>query len=528
MAKSTKMKAEIEVHPVYGTPQRYYDVDENPSTDPPQKIAEAVLKKIADELGIADDLSQLKFDQVRESVLGRHVLFQQHYAGKPVSRAWVAVDIDPNGRIFQIRNDLIPAAQIAQADERKKAKAQDKALSENEAKAKALEATESTGEPTAKVVEIEQVFLPIDGVPTAAWKTVVVRSNPAREWKVYIDLYSGEVLDKILLIKHRDGRGRVFDPNPVVTLNDTTLEDNSPIPDAAYFEVTLRDLDNSGFLDGKYVSTRNTKNRVQRTDFQFLFQRPDKPFKEVMVYFHIDRAQRYFQELGFTNIVNQAIPVNIDGTRDDNSWYSPVTKSLTFGIGGVDDAEDAEIILHEYGHACQDSIIPGFGGSAEAGAMGEGFGDYLAASFFADRKPERMRPTVGNWDAVAYSGDDPPSLRRLDSTKKYPRDMHNEVHDDGEIWSACLWEIRNAIGGQIADKLIIAHHWGLSPNASFEQAANQLIVSDQQLNAGRNEQTIRDVFVRRGILPNPKRGNKRAGVPFSKIHLYNVSPTEDT
>jgi hypothetical protein len=139
-----------------------------------------------------------------------------------------------------------------------------------------------------------------------------------------------------------------------------------------------------------------------------------------------------------------------------------------------------------------------------------------------------MRPTVGNWDAVAYSGDDPPSLRRLDSTKKYPRDMHNEVHDDGEIWSACLWEIRNAIGGQIADKLIIAHHWGLSPNASFEQAANQLIVSDQQLNAGRNEQTIRDVFVRRGILPNPKRGNKRAGVPFSKIHLYNVSPTEDT
>ncbi len=58
--------------------------------------------------------------------------------------------------------------------------------------------------------------------------------------------------------------------------------------------------------------------------------------------------------------------------------------------------------------------------------MGEGFGDYLAATFFAERKPELMKPTVGNWDAVAYSGDEPPNLRRLDSTKKYPRDMQGE------------------------------------------------------------------------------------------------------
>jgi hypothetical protein len=29
---------------------------------------------------------------------------------------------------------------------------------------------------------------------------------------------------------------------------------------------------------------------------------------------------------------------------------------------------------------------------------------------------------------------------------------------------------------------------------------------------------IRDVFVRRGILPNPKRKNKRAGVRFYDIH----------
>jgi hypothetical protein len=50
----------------------------------------------------------------------------------------------------------------------------------------------------------------------------------------------------------------------------------------------------------------------------------------------------------------------------------------------------------------------------------------------------------------------PPNLRRLDSKKKYPQDI-DQVHDDGEIWSACLWQIRAAIGRKTADKLIIAH-----------------------------------------------------------------------
>src|SRR5262245_23660762 len=80
------------------------------------------------------------------------------------------------------------------------------------------------------------------------------------------------------------------------------------------------------------------------------------------------------------------------------SQNSPTTKSLTFGTGGVDDADDAEIILHEYGHAIQDDQIPGFGEPAEAGAMGEGFGDYFAASFFAESKARVLRPTIGNWD----------------------------------------------------------------------------------------------------------------------------------
>src|SRR4051812_4168315 len=37
------------------------------------------------------------------------------------------------------------------------------------------------------------------------------------------------------------------------------------------------------------------------------------------------------------------------------------------------------------------SLVPDFGQSKEAAAIGEGFGDYLAASFFAENKPEKYR-----------------------------------------------------------------------------------------------------------------------------------------
>lgn len=64
-----------------------------------------------------------------------------------------------------------------------------------------------------------------------------------------------------------------------------------------------------------------------------------------MVYYHIDNSQRYMQSLGFNNIQNNSIIADPHGCQncpggDDNSAYFPSTNRLTFGQGGVDDAED--------------------------------------------------------------------------------------------------------------------------------------------------------------------------------------------
>jgi len=142
--------------------------------------------------------------------------------------------------------------------------------------------------------------------------------------------------------------------------------------------------------------------------------------------------------------------------------------------------------------------------------LGEGFGDYLAGSFFNDAKPAHLQNCVGSWDATAYSSDNPPCLRRLDSKKRYPKDVDGEVHDDGEIWSACLWQIRQAMGRKAADKLILSHHFLLQRDASFKDAAESLIQADQQLNGGANEAVIRNIFVRRGIMGSVKHKNTAA------------------
>ncbi len=497
--------------------RRVFDLVTPPSKDPPRKIAERMLTAIASELGLARDLADLRFEKVRDTLFGPQVLFQQHVGRTQVSGAWVRVDIDRSGRVFNIQNDVVPAAVIA-ARRRGAARAsrlagdEPEPLSATEAVAAARACVE-TGKGGRKRLlgRPELLYRPTDGDPLLAWKVVVRTGPPTREWKIYVDAFSGRILSRRNQLKKARPIARVFDPNPVVALNTVELRDaQRRLPAAAYREVPLQGLHGTGYLDGDYVSTSLTRRRVRRPGGDFRFERKTRGFTEAMVYFHIDRVQRHLQALGFDNILDRGIQVNVAGQREDNSYYSPAEKYLSFGTGGVDDAEDAETILHEYGHAIQDCQVSGFGDSDECAAMGEGFGDFLAASYFADWKPAWLRPAIASWDCIAYAGD-PPCLRRLDSNKKYPKDITGEVHDDGEIWSACLWELRHQLGRATTEKLVVAHHFLLNRWASFEDAANALLTADQQLFGGRNRKLIQGVFIARGIFRDPRRGGKRAG-----------------
>jgi hypothetical protein len=337
--KIKSIKAEIENHPIYKVPRRIYDIrSAKPTDEEPRKIAESMLKKIAKDFKIKSNLADLKFDKVKKTILGSHVLYQQYHEDKPISGAWIRVDIDKDGRVYNINNDLVPESVLVKTKKKSNARrrrvkvtvrgdiAESAAgeITAKEAEKRAIERAGARKDSSNKVLQNELVYYPHRGIPTLARKIIVKTTKPIAEWKIYLDAKIGGVLYKNNQLKDANGKGRIFNPNPVVTLNDTTLKDSARIPDSAYSEVALENLDDSGMLDGAFASTKTTSNRIRRSNHQFIFGRNDRGFKEVMVYYHIDSIQRYLQQIGFNNVLNHQIAINIDGTTEDNSHYSPM------------------------------------------------------------------------------------------------------------------------------------------------------------------------------------------------------------
>ena len=336
-------------------------------------------------------------------------------------------------------------------------------------------------------------------------------------------------------------RTLVFDPNPVNTLNNTNLtdQDNSdaPIFSNAYVEVDLTHLTvpSTGLpyrLIGNFVKMEDIElppnTPPSSSNSVFRYHRNNPEFEEVMCYYHITRNQEYIQSLGFMEINNRQHRIDAHGlTNAANAHYAPVPVGsgyLAFGDGGVDKAEDTDVILHEYGHSIQDNSKPGVyvelfgradrGYGDETGAMGEGFGDYWACSCTHDQSvANHFDPAiVGEWGSL------PDAPRRVDTAKHYPEAMTNEIHSDGEIWSASLWDIFNAIGKQPADTIILFSHFLVPTSPSFEDGAYAVLAADTLLYHCTHFAQVQSIFVARGILVDDVS-------PTSPGTLQFVSPT---
>jgi len=310
------------------------------------------------------------------------------------------------------------------------------------------------------------------------------------------------------------GSAQVFVPNPVQSLGDESLTDqkdsDSAVPAAAYHAVQLTNLDGSGFLHGDYATVYSeTGNPAFSPTNTFAYTRHQDEFEQVMAYYWITEAQKYIQSLGFgvtrRAIDNQPQKVRINQLGVDNSFETdhPILE-IRYGKGGVDDAEDAEVILHEYGHAIHSSQNFSFA-SEEAGAISEGFADYWAVSVsdVVSKKlgvPElEPLPCVMDWDSTSYTSTVPHCLRRLDLNLHYPTDLNGEVHHDGQIWSRALWDIRQALGYRKADTLILQGSFDF-PGTTMTVLANSTVNAAKQLYGQGVANTVRQAFVARGIL----------------------------
>ncbi len=489
------------------------------ATGAPTSWAAKALRAHAGRLGI--DASDYRLETVRTSLIGTHVRGREFRDGVAVHGTDALVSAI-NGRVVQV--DALSSALPGTATKAP--------VGELVAKAAALGhlKIETLYVPAA----VERVLLPTAGLLVDTYRVSLVASKPQRAARVDVDAATGRVLSVGNDERNIDGKARVFDPNPIQTTGNRALRqpaetglpadvdaDSAELTAARRF-VPLKGLDGAALqqtrLAGPWVNVLGIAGYVSTVPGEgptFDLTRGDPRFEGAMAYGHLDRFQRYLQSLGFKGAAGvnaeqqEIVAAPVQGF--DNSFYQPGNDLMLLGAGGVDDGEDAEVILHEYGHAMHDAQVKGWGNTHEGGAMGEGFGDFIAGAYYArtNTKGESFNVCLMEWDSTTYSSENPTCIRRMDRTKTYPKNSSTSIHADGEMWSTFLWRVRSQLKGNAVQKsdaiikLVVSSHELLTPNANFDDAVAALRTAARALKHPEYQAIINAQAKRTGFPLNP-------------------------
>jgi hypothetical protein len=231
---------------------------------------------------------------------------------------------------------------------------------------------------------------------------------------------------------------------------------------------------------------------------EFNYTRSESGFEDVNAFYHITNFQEHIRSLGFTDIVDYQIAVDphaLNGADNSNfnAGFSP--PRLQFGEGGVDDAEDADVIIHEFGHAIMHSAAPGTNNGTERRALDEAVGDYFASSYSRHISDYRWED-VFTWDGHNQYWNGRSSV----SSDHYPEDLNNNLYTDADIWAATLMQIWGDIGREATDAIMIQAAYGFANNMTMRQAAELFVQADTILYDGIHGTPILDRMCARGLL----------------------------
>jgi Zn-dependent metalloprotease len=448
--------------------------------DLPEAMARQYLAENAGLLGLEPtDLSELELLSTWESPAGLVVRLQQTVDGVPVDRAVIVVTINRRYEVSFVTSGYQPDLGAVEAAV---------TVSEATARGIALDYLELDGTPSYERTRL--IVYPRQGLAHLAWQTRVVPAvAPTGDWEVLVDASSGEILKVADRAYYVDGDGGTFDPDPLssagATYGDPGYVDGNDADTsellAEIFNRVLHDLTFSGGmhqLAGPYAEIKDFEGPFHGLFSQpgstFDFTRNESGFEAVLCYFHIDQIMRYIDfDLGLDIAPYQyATGVRYDPhalNGADNSYYSSSTGAMAFGEGGVDDSEDADVVIHELGHGLHDWVTGGH--LSQVDGLSEGFGDYIAASYSR---------SLGQWDpsdpqyhwVFSWDGHNPFWGGRVTNySGHYPEDLTGSIHTDGQIWSTCNMRIWDEIGRQQTDRAMLVGLASTGSGTNQEQAA---------------------------------------------------------
>lgn len=227
----------------------------------------------------------------------------------------------------------------------------------------------------------------------------------------------------------------------------------------------------------------------------FFYTRDNKRFEAVNIFYHLTTYHDQLVDLGFESLMEpvQIDPHGIGGS--DNSRFDPLAYTLEYGDGNVDDAEDGEVVLHEYAHSLSTTANYTIGNGKQRDAMEEGNCDYLSKSYSRSVNDYNSY-NVFSWDGhnEFWNG------FIINSTERYPDDLKNFTNADRDIWSSALMCIYDFIGRETTDELVLEHLSYQYNTATMPDMAEIIMHLDTVLNAGANYEPIKECFVQKGFM----------------------------
>jgi len=525
-----------------------------PRSDTADNIARGFLARNTSLLGLRGaDASNLKLINQDNDRGTTFLQYAQTVGGLKVFEGGVQVAVNRNGEVLSVREGFLVDGQTADLSP---------AVGENDAIVKAfanvgrsidssLVETRARGEKSESAsfanplgTQLEDVLselnvLRVGNSAKLAWH-IYAEIGPDEWYESLVDAHSGE-----LLLRHNlyvfDAQGTVYTEAPdkgarqlVSFVGDTVINTSfgwmgtATVTTGNNVEAYLdTNADNApDNNNGSGLSVGHASSATQ--DFTFPFSTAVDPRTQqaavVTNLFYYNNVMHDFSyTLGFTEtsgnfqtnnygrggIGNDSVRAEAqDGSGTNNANFAtppdgqrPRMQQYLFTSPNPDrdSSVDGDVVFHEFGHGISNRLI-GNGSTAlqgiQSGAMGEGWSDYWAI-------------TINNDGAVGeYVTNNPIGIRR--AVYSVPAaTVHDsyadvcfrgcEVHKDGEVWAAALWDLRTQLGAATSDLLVLNGMKFTPIRPSFLDARDGIIQADQNMNGGANFCAIWVVFARHGM-----------------------------
>ncbi|NRA10544.1 MAG: T9SS type A sorting domain-containing protein [Crocinitomicaceae bacterium] len=471
------------------TPLLFTGLNDAVEGNTPEEMAYDWIQKNREVLKISQ-LSDLVVYSSRTGASGSTVRMYQLSNGLPVYMSEIVVHISPKNEVTYVSNTLDASVQEIDVTP---------AIMEEVALIFATNAIGATG--TTGFVSSELQVFSREESTVLMYKVVLEPEFPLGSWEVLVNAENGDILKAAnKACNHKDhvssicsvpppvnGSGIVFIPDPLsvdlAQYAGAYLDNNDATNatfDATMSTVTLYEINFTGSmyeLVGPYAEIEDFESPnnglFSQASSNFNFSRDDDAFEAVNCYYHIDGSMRYINDT--LNIALMPFqysggvkfdPSGLNGA--DNSHYLGGSGQISFGEGGVDDAEDADVVLHELGHGIHDWLTAG--NISQVNGLSEGSGDYWATSYSRSLGQWASADPEYNW-MFSWDGHNPFWGGRITNyTALYPGGLTGSIHTDGQIWATTLMRIYDIIGREKVDKAFL-EGLGMTGSSTSQQDA---------------------------------------------------------